>query len=224
MKSTIPLSVIALLVLTGCAPKSITHQVSSQEYISPEKGTTNTAYMGDPIIKSATGYKTEIISLGDASGSLSAIKKGTYCHTGNNIFANPIDKSSVGLKNLYGVVVNAVNYVTYDKVKNTVSPPNGTSYNSNEISIKYSQNGLCLISDSLERTIEYNGKSAATLKFTYREFSKNMARAAYTTDFSADLPDGDGVVSYKGAKFKVNKADNSSINYTVINGFDREQE
>lgn len=57
MKSTIPLSVIALLVLTGCAPKSITHQVSSQEYISPEKGTTNTAYMGDPIIKSATGYK-----------------------------------------------------------------------------------------------------------------------------------------------------------------------
>ncbi|WP_249360904.1 hypothetical protein [Citrobacter sp. wls613] len=51
MKSTIPLSVIALLVLTGCAPKSITHQVSSQEYISPEKGTTNTAYMGDPIIK-----------------------------------------------------------------------------------------------------------------------------------------------------------------------------
>ena len=51
-----------------------------------------------------------------------------------------------------------------------------------------------------------------------------MARAAYTTDFSADLPDGDGVVSYKGAKFKVNKADNSPINYTVINGFDREQE
>ena len=32
MKSTIPLSVIALLVLTGCAPKSITHQVSSIKY------------------------------------------------------------------------------------------------------------------------------------------------------------------------------------------------
>ena len=77
-----------------------------------------------------------------------------------------------------------------------------------------------MVSDSLVKTIEYNGKSANTLKFTYREFSHNMARAAYTTDFTVDLSDGNQVVAYKGAKLKIVKADNSSINYTVVSGFD----
>ncbi|AMO83896.1 hypothetical protein DSM2777_13205 [Obesumbacterium proteus] len=57
------------------------------------------------------------------------------------------------------------------------------------------------------------------MKFTYREFANDMARAAFTTDFSVDSKVSD-VVTYKGAKFKVNNADNSSISYTVISGFD----
>ncbi|ENL1647172.1 TPA: hypothetical protein N3O12_000752 [Klebsiella pneumoniae] len=212
--------ILGSLLLSGCAPSSVAPKVSSQEYITPSVGTTNTAYMGDPMVKSATGYKTELLKLGSASGALSDIKEGTYCHTGNNVYVNAIDKNSVGLKNLYGVVVNSVNYITYDKAKNTISPPNGTSYNSNEISIQYVQNGLCMVSNSLVKTIEYNGKSSNTLKFTYREFSHDMARPAYTTDFTVDLSDGTQTVAYKGAKLKINKADNSSINYTIINGFD----
>ncbi|MCB8852867.1 hypothetical protein KPC08_00949 [Klebsiella pneumoniae] len=47
-----------------------------------------------------------------------------------------------------------------------------------------------------------------------------MARAAFTTDFSVDSK-GSDVIAYKGAKFKVNKADNSSISYTIISGFDK---
>lgn len=220
MKIYTPAVIIAAVTLSGCAPNGITPKVSSQEYIKPAVGSTNTAYMGDPMIKSATGYKTELLKLGNATGALSDIKEGTYCHTGNNIYANYEDKKSVGLKNLYGVVVNEVDYVSYDRAKNTISPPNGTSYNSNEISIQYIPQGLCMVSDSLVKTIEYNGKSANTLKFTYREFSHNMARAAYTTDFTVDLSDGNQVVAYKGAKLKIVKADNSSINYTVVSGFD----
>ncbi|EAW4855825.1 hypothetical protein, partial [Staphylococcus aureus] len=58
------------------------------------------------------------------------------------------------------------------------------------------------------------------MKFTYREFANDMARAAFTTDFSVDSK-GSDVIAYKGAKFKVNKADNSSISYTIISGFDK---
>lgn len=220
MKIGVPLVIVGSLFLAGCAPSGIAPKVSSQEYVNPAVGTTNTAYMGDPMIKSATGYKTELLKLGNASGALSDIKEGTYCHTGNNVYVNYEDKTSVGLKNLYGVVVNSVNYVSYDKAKNTISPPNGTAYNSSEISIQYVPQGLCMVSDSLVKTIEYNGKSANTLKFTYREFSHNMARAAYTTDFTVDLSDGTQIVAYKGAKLKINKADNSSINYTIVSGFD----
>ncbi|PLL94972.1 hypothetical protein CWN02_27700, partial [Klebsiella pneumoniae] len=42
----------------------------------------------------------------------------------------------------------------------------------------------------------------------------------FTTDFSVDSK-GSDVIAYKGAKFKVNKADNSSISYTIISGFDK---
>ncbi len=35
------------------------------------------------------------------------------------------------------------------------------------------------------------------------------------------FPKGSDVIAYKGAKFKVNKADNSSISYTIISGFDK---
>lgn len=211
MKTGVPLIIVGSLILAGCAPSGIAPKISSQEYVNPAVGTTNTAYMGDPMIKSATGYKTELLKLGSASGALSDIKEGTYCHTGNNVYVNYADKTSVGLKNLYGVVVNSVNYVSYDKAKNTISPPNGTAYSSSEISIQYVPQGLCMVSDSLVKTIEYNGKSASTLKFTYREFSHNMARAAYTTDFSVDLSDGTQIVAYKGAKLKINKADNLSL-------------
>ena len=220
MKNNIPLIVLSATLLTGCAPGSVTPKVSSQEYVEPMVGTSNKAYMGDPIIRSATGYKTELLKLGNASGALSEIKEGTYCHTGNNVYTNPIDRNSVGLKNLYGVVVNTVNYVTYDKAKNTVSPPNGTTYNASEISIKFVPSGLCMISDSFVKTIEYNGKSGSTLKFTYREFANNMARAAYTTDFTFDLSEGTKIVAYKGAKIKINDANNSLIDYTIISGFD----
>ncbi|WP_288953735.1 hypothetical protein [uncultured Citrobacter sp.] len=224
MKNNIPLIVLGATLLSGCAPGSVAPKVTTQEYVDPMVGTTNKAYMGDPIIRSATGYKTELLKLGNASGSLSEIKEGTYCHTGNNVYANPIDKNSIGLKNLYGVVVNSVNYVTYDKAKNTISPPNGTTYNSSEISIQYVPNGLCMVSDSFVKTIEYNGKSGNTLKFTYREFSNNMARSAYTTDFTFDLSEGTKVVAYKGAKIRINEANNSLIDYTIVSGFDSRKE
>lgn len=105
------------------------------------------------------------------------------------------------------------------KQKNTISPPNGTTYNSSEISIQYVPNGLCMVSDSFVKTIEYNGKSGNTLKFTYREFSNNMARSAYTTDFTFDLSEGTKVVAYKGAKIRINEANNSLIDYTIVSGF-----
>ncbi|MEE3663217.1 hypothetical protein V2I52_14940 [Brenneria sp. g21c3] len=215
------IAISVLTSLTGCAVNSNIPKISSEEYVNPSIGSANTAYMGDPIIRSATGYKTELLKLGSATGAMSNIKEGTYCHVGNNVYSNPKDKSSVELKNLYGQVVSSVNYVTYDKKSNAVSPPNGTSYEPNEISIQYIPEGLCLVSNSLVKTIEYNGKSASVLKFTYREFSNDMARAAYTTDFTADLTDVSNVVAYKGAKFKVTKADNASISYTIISGFDK---
>ncbi|HFJ3415350.1 hypothetical protein LD591_11415 [Salmonella enterica] len=151
---------------------------------------------------------------------MSSIAAGTYCSEGNGIYRNYHNPQAVALKNLYGQIGNYVDYVSYDAAKNEISPPNGTSYTASEISIKHVPDGLCRVSNSLVKTIEYNGNAGGVMKFTYREFANDMARAAFTTDFSVDSK-GSDVIAYKGAKFKVNKADNSSISYTIISGFDK---
>ncbi|MGB3255725.1 hypothetical protein [Buttiauxella gaviniae] len=217
-KFVLPIS-LAVLV-TGCAQNMSNPTTVSVEVVKPAVGQTATAYMGDPIIKSATGFKTDVLELGSANGALSSIAAGTYCAAGNGVYRNYQNPQAVALKNLYGQVGNYVDYVSYNVAKNEISPPNSTSYTASEIAIKHVPEGLCRISNSLVKTIEYNGNAGGEMKFTYREFANDMARAAFTTDFSVDSK-GSDVVTYKGAKFKVNKADNSSISYTVISGFDQ---
>ena len=214
------LSISLAVALTGCVPRSPNPSVTSIEVVKPPVGQSATAYMGDPIITSATGFKTDVLELGAGNGALSSVAAGSYCSVGNGVYRNYHNPQAVALKNLYGQIGSYVDYVSYDAAKNEVSPPNGTSYTAAEISIKRVPDGLCRVSNSLVKTIEYNGNAGGVMKFTYREFANDMARAAFTTDFSIDSM-GSDVVAYKGAKFKVNKADNSSISYTVISGFDK---
>lgn len=218
---TVVLPISLAVLLTGCVQNPSKSPLVPVEIVKPAVGQSATAYMGDPIIKSATGIKTDVIELGAGSGALSSIEAGTYCNDGGGVYRNYQNSQAVALKNLYGQIGGYVDYVRYNAAKNEVSPPNGTTYTASEISIKRVPDGLCRVSNSLVKTIEYNGNASGVMKFTYREFSNDMARAAFTTDFSVDSK-GSDTVTYKGAKFKVSKADNSSISYTVISGFDQQ--
>lgn len=158
-------------LITGCAPSVSNNTPTPIEYVKPAVGQTATVYMGDPVLKSATGFMTDALELGNAKGVYSKIAAGTYCNVGGNIYRNIQNPNAVGLSDLYGTVVTSVDYVTYDAAKNTVNPPNGTSYNSTEISIKRVPQHLCMVSNSLVKSIEYNGNAAGVMKFTYREFA-----------------------------------------------------
>lgn len=95
----------------------------------------------------------------------------------------------------------------------------GYTYSSKEISITRLPEAIFLQENSLVLTIEYNGNAGDVLKFTYREFANDMARQAFTTDFPVDSK-GSDILTYKGACIKVVKADNFSITYSVLSGFD----
>ena len=74
------------------------------------------------------------------------------------------------------------------------------------------------VESSMQRTIEYAGKNGNIVKFIYSEFKDDMARDAFTREFSIDLS-GESVAAYKGAVFEVIKATNSTIEYKVIRNF-----
>lgn len=64
----------------------------------------------------------------------------------------------------------------------------------------------------------YSGRSGNTLKFMYREFIDDMARAAFYQEAQYDLNEGN-IIGFRSLKIEVIKASNSSIEYKVISHF-----
>lgn len=74
-------------------------------------------------------------------------------------------------------------------------------------------------SDSFRRELIYNGRSGATIKLLYREFSEERIRPAFTQEVTYDLAQGE-TIGFKGARFQVVDADNIRIKYNVLHHFD----
>lgn len=78
--------------------------------------------------------------------------------------------------------------------------------------------------DSVRQELIYSGISKGVLKITYREYVNDYARASFFQEASYDFVNGEeSMIGFKGAKIKVMNADNTSINYQVVNGFSNEK-
>ncbi len=73
--------------------------------------------------------------------------------------------------------------------------------------------------DSLKKELIYGGLSQKAISISYREFIDGTARPAFTQDLRYDLAEGD-VIGFRGARFQVIKATNTSIKYRVIKPID----
>lgn len=72
---------------------------------------------------------------------------------------------------------------------------------------------------NFQRTLMYTGRSGDSITISYREFSGNIARPAFTQDLIFDISK-DPVIGVRGARIEVMAADNVSITYRVLKGFD----
>lgn len=73
--------------------------------------------------------------------------------------------------------------------------------------------------DSFKRELVYSGISQNTLSILYREFIDGTARPAFSQELKYDLSQGN-TIGYKGARFQVIKATNTSIQYKVLKHLD----
>lgn len=73
--------------------------------------------------------------------------------------------------------------------------------------------------DSFKRELVYSGISQNTLSILYREFIDGTARPAFSQDLKYDLSQGN-TIGYKGARFQVIKATNTSLQYKVLKHLD----
>lgn len=73
--------------------------------------------------------------------------------------------------------------------------------------------------DSLKKELIYGGLSQKAISISYREFIDGTARPAFTQDLRYDLSEGD-VIGFRGARFQVVKATNTSIKYRILKPLD----
>ena len=208
---------LTAILLTAC--NSTAPTVQTQNISMPQLETTNIATLGERMLMQAKGFSANSVTVSSGEGYGTRLSAGKYCERskGSNRYYSD-NNQAIGLKNGYGQVISYSNFITYNRRKNEVCAATMSCYSSNEISIKFTPNDYCLAQDSLQQVIEYNGRSGKVLNFTYREFSGDMIRNSYTTDFTVDLEHGD-MVMYKGAQIKIESATNSQIKYKLIKNF-----
>lgn len=212
---------LLILLLAGCSQHNDPQQKISvnpilTKEIIPTANIVSKVNMGDYIVYNqlVSTLKTDMVTLGNASGAMSEIKEGNYCHTGGGVYTNFDNSSAVGLKNLTGQVVSHTSSVKYDSVKNTVSPPNTTTFDASEISIKFTPNVDCHTTKTIVQSIVFNGESGGELKFIYSESYPDLK--SVTTEFSVSQSEAKIKVAYKNLAFKVVGVEGSTISYIVL--------
>lgn len=116
----------------------------------------------------------------------------------------------------YGIAITKNENATFLFESNLMNQ--GTiSIVSGNLLIKHSKTSIP-DSDFLRQEFIYNGKLGNGLKFTYREFTDNLARAAFTQDLQYDLSESD-TIGFKGMRIKVINAQNTKIEYKVLTYF-----
>ncbi|WP_341327835.1 hypothetical protein [Methylotuvimicrobium sp. KM2] len=215
------LILLIFIIILGCASVYEKPLVSYRAISIPELNKQTTVSLGDRLISQAHGISGYSIELGSARGAYSRIKAGTYCQvtSSSNVFITPT-ANAVELTSPNGQIHGVADFVYYNKRDKTICPPGSGKpcYSSSEISISENPNGFCAAPNSFQQIIEYNGKNGGILNFTYREFQDNLARNAFTTNFTMDLSEGD-TIAYKGAIMKIKNATNNYITYIVLKNF-----
>ena len=73
--------------------------------------------------------------------------------------------------------------------------------------------------ESFQRELVYSGVAKGVITILYREFASGIARPAFSQEVRFDLSEG-SEIGYKGARFKVLRANNLGITYTITKGLD----
>ncbi|SBT18107.1 hypothetical protein MGA5115_02227 [Marinomonas gallaica] len=220
-------SLSAVIIIAGCASSpSIQYNYAAKfKHTSvPNIQQEATVFVGDAILSDKTYYEVEALHLNTpAAYGLYHFPSGYYSKIGSDKdsdFYSPLSMDEHGSSiNLEG---NARQYVQAIAVKKTgvgqicpIHLISGMSCINADIKIEKTQSKD---RDSFEQTLIYNGRVGNTVNIGYREFSNELARAAFTNNVGYDLSQSKQA-SYKGAEIEILSADNSKITYKVISSF-----
>ena len=213
-----------MMTLVGCSSPSYNYFPQATTSKTPPINTVSTSYIGEEMMSSGRYQNFDAIYIPKnikTRGEIS-LTEGKHLKIGDDETGTYYSIQSDKGENLNPDIVligGKSLYVSY-KAPNEVC-----------IIVGIYNNKLCAFSplvkqttskvytqDSFQQTLLYNGKIGSKINISYREFSDDIARGAFTNNVEYDLSTS-YIIGYRGAKIEVIEANNEMIKYKVINYF-----
>lgn len=219
---------VCLTVPTSSAasPKWDKGEVRMESFANPVEGEEQRAEVGQTIVTAGVSRPAiEVLAATQARilGNNVKVAPGTYravSRSADGTFYQADEENYLitGALGLYGTWPRGGIYVPDDK-----SAPPGVYYLSDidmmffkEIpNLEYRPIDLQTASGGFRREIVYGGVAKGVVSLSYREFSRDMARPAFTQQLTYDLADG-AEIGFRGARIKVLEANNLGMRYIVV--------
>lgn len=235
------LSLFAVILVSGCAGTAdLPNAVSARQQVVhfPDVGVEAEAEIGQTLISKANLSVVPAIVLdGDKSEEM---KQAMMNNRHSGVIKVPAGKllkyaenadgsfyeSKVGIYQAYLPFPYPVGvFVPHDKRSPAVlfvfhTVIGGKGYEFGKIPVAYADSkSESWSKDSFKKELIYGGLSQKSISISYREFSDGTARPAFSQELKYDLNDGD-VIGFRGARFQVLKATNTTIKYKMLKALD----
>ena len=225
--------VFVLIILTSCYSGATYYNPGSKMEIKitePEIGIESKISLGEPIINSGYGHYSQVIeitnsiSIKNKLGGKILISNGFYelVYSNENEsyytaiednlidYGDPDVNCQLKITNLNDIEIIAEGA---DAVYSALAIPVDKQLKYNKIDQLFISK-----SDSFQQTMVYLGKNNNILRFSYREFYKNMIRDSFTTEITYDLSESK-IIGFKNFKAEIIEATNSELKYKIISSF-----
>ena len=192
--------------------------VSYSQRTFPEVGAQASAGVGDKLLTQGEGRSVPAVVLGsDQSIGKFVVLKGRYAQSAQN--KEYATFSNVAMNRIADGVEQKEGLFLFEKDKDTqvlcVSRASCAT-------VSYViDKDTTYRPRAIQQTLLYNGKIGNRITLSYREFSDDYARPAFTNEVVYDLAESK-VLGYKGARLEVLTATNTELVYKVIAGFDKQ--
>lgn len=231
----IALLITLLVIMVGCSFNSPFYYPPHKEkliIIEPKVGDISKVSLGNSLITSGTGYFADVLIVKNTASKSHTmgmwtltVSKGIYelAHKDDTFrYFNPMvseqlyNRSSVA-KDLGEKCLKVSNTKSIYYMNNTYMTLNLDDIY-NDLNIEFKNNFFITEENSFQQTLIYTGKMGNVLKFSYREFSDDLARPAFSTDISYDLTESK-IIGYKDFKAEIIEATNTELTYKILQGF-----
>jgi hypothetical protein len=203
--------------MTGCSSIPMNAKIEYKEYSTPELNKKIKVYVGETMIDQGKASTSNVLTiLNTIDGACFDILEGDYTERGTTksgkMFFHPDGLNGGGVIKA-ALCDPAIALSINEKEKICVSTPFISEASCYEGQFKTSKKTLNSNS-SFRQLLVYSGSVGQKVNISYREFSSDIARGAFTNNVEYDMSKS-AIIRYKGAIIEILNYDNTSIEYVV---------